>query len=300
LALSEAWEGDLSKWVVPTQLVRDPLVGFTAMQGADLWLGNMPGLQGLGVEKWPSQVFQWSLLERPWQQYFAALTPSPTQLMSRLVPALPLRVMTNSTLQGQTFSLRTTNEARRVELHGIPFFAPFLEALEVNGESLVHGGLFLPLRGAPPAPDGLLSQVTGRTNLVWYDWEVTGQELVRSAPTGAGRKETNRVGRLQQWMHLLQFGQMLSKPQGMLPRTSTGEVAVPGTAWVMAALPLLGETITEVTLTGPEEMTVVRQSTTGLNSLELVALLRWLEGGDADQGRGVGRTPAAVPTGRVP
>lgn len=298
LELPGAWEGTLTRWLVPTQLVRDPLVGFTAMQGADLWLGNLSGLQGLGVQKWPSQVYQWSLLERPWQQYFAALTPSPTQLMSRLVPALPLRVMTNTTLQGQTFSLRTTNEARRVELHGIPFFAPFLEALEMEGASLVHGGLFLPLRGAPPAPDGLLSQVTGRTNLVWYDWEVTGDELVRLAPTGGGKKETNRVGRLQQWMHLLQFGQMLTQPQAMLPRTPTGEVAVPGTAWVTAALPLLGETITEVILTGPAEMTVVRQSTAGLNSMELVMLLRWLEGGFSDQGKGVGRTP--VPTGRVP
>lgn len=301
LVLSGAWEGVLSKWVVPTPLVRDPLVGFTAMQGADLWLGNVSVLQGFGVQKWPSQVFQWSLLERPWQQYFAALTPSPTQLMSRLVPALPLRVMTNSTLQGQTFSLRTTNEARRVELHGIPFFAPFLEAMEVEGESLVHGGLFLPLRGAPPAPDGLLSQVTGRTNLVWYDWEVTGEEMVRAAPTGAGRMETNRVGRLQQWMHLVQFGQMLTQPRGNLPRTPAGAVAVPGTAWVMAALPFLGETITEVTLTGPKEMSVVRQSTTGLNSMELVALLHWLEGGDADQGKEVvGRRSAPAPTGRVP
>jgi hypothetical protein len=133
---------------------------------------------------------------------------------------------------------------------------------------------------------------------VWYDWEVTGDEMVQLAPTGGGRKETNRVGRLQQWMHLVQFGQMLTQPRGNLPRTAAGAVAVPGTEWVMAALPLLGETITEVTLTGAEEMTVVRQSTTGLNAMELVALLRWLEG----EGPGLGRSVAGKqePSGRKP
>jgi len=125
----------------------------------------------------------------------------------------------------------------------------------------------------------LLSQVRGRTNLVLYDWETTGQAVVATNPPG-GRgpaRATNQIGRLIHFKHLLQFLMMSTSTRpNLLPSTEAGTIAVPGGAWIDAAAPRLGNTVTEVTRTGPAELSVVRQSQVGFSSLELVHLLRWI------------------------
>ena len=46
--------------------------------------------------------------------------------------------------------------------------------------------------------------------------------------------------------------------------------------WQCLAAPLLGNTVTEITLTGPREITLVRKSHLGFTGFELVMLTRWL------------------------
>ncbi|MCC6233803.1 MAG: hypothetical protein IT580_14225 [Verrucomicrobiales bacterium] len=274
----------LQPWKVPVSVLTDPLVGFTAMQGSENWLSRVAWLADMGVKEWPREFYFWSLASRPWQQYFAGPVSSPTNLMAQVAPVLPVKLLTNSMWQGQSFGLRLTNQARRLELRGLPFFAPFLEAIREEETEMLFGGLFLPAKGAPPAPPELISQVAGRTNLVFYDWEVTGRvvTVTNSSPAGpAGparrRVDTNQIGRLVQFKHLAQFGTMMSAPVAALPTTPSGEVAVSGSAWIDAVVPALGETVTEVTLQGPSKLGLTRQSQLGFGSLELMYLLRWVE-----------------------
>ncbi len=274
----------LQAWVIPTSVLTDPLVGFTAMQGADVWLGRTGWMSDLGVKEWPKQMFLWSLGSRPWQQYFAGPVASPTNVIAQLAPTLPLKLLTNTVWAGQSFGMRLTNQGSRLELRGLPFFAPFLEGIRQDSTEMLFGGLFLPAKGAPPAPSELLGQVAGRTNLVMYDWEVTGRVIVstnevRANPSAAPRRkvETNQIGRLLQFKHLAQFGTMMSAPVTALPTTAAGDVAVPGSEWIDASLPVLGDTVTEVTLAGPSTLALTRQSQAGFNSIELIYLLRWLE-----------------------
>ena len=268
-------------WQLPTNVLQDPLVGFTAVQGADTWIGRLGLFAELGVPEWPKQLFLWSMAGDPWRQYFAAPIQAPTNLMAQVSLTLPVRAVTNMLWSGSVFSLRITNQATRVEMRGLPYFAPFMEAQKVGDHEQLFGGLFpLPTGPGRPAPEGLLSRIAGRTNLVLYDWETTGRRLFRTnAPNTAGpRVSTNDVGRLIQFTHLMQFTRLMLSSDGLhLPTSDSGGLYVPGVRWVEAALPLLGDTVTEVTQTGPAQLSLVRQSATGFNSMELLYLLRWIE-----------------------
>jgi hypothetical protein len=47
--------------------------------------------------------------------------------------------------------------------------------------------------------------------------------------------------------------------------------------WLMAVAPKLGNTITEIAITSPNELTLTRKSDLGCNGLEIVLLARLLE-----------------------
>ncbi|MBX3746002.1 MAG: hypothetical protein KF833_11920 [Verrucomicrobiae bacterium] len=278
LDLAEAVAGPLEPWQVPTNLVRDPLVGFTAMHGADRWLSRLGLFSELGVTEWPKRLLLWSVAGFPWLQYFAAETANPANLLTELMPALPLRFMTNHAWQGQTFALRVTNRASRVEVMGLGYLAPFVEGRAESDPPLLVGGLFPAPPGGDPAPAELMRQVVGRTNLLMYDWEMTGLRWVESQ-TGAGgvtHKVTNHVGRLVQLKELAQLGIMLRHPPAQWPRNKEGFIQVAGGAWIDRAGPLLGDTITELVLETPTRVVLTRSSQLGLSALEWTQLLRWI------------------------
>jgi len=89
------------------------------------------------------------------------------------------------------------------------------------------------------------------TNLVYYHWEATGERL----------KE------------LPQFAQL------MLVVTRHNQVNMGSAAgkWMERAGATPGTSNTEVTQTGPTELTFQRTSPTGLNAVEFLALADWLE-----------------------
>lgn len=267
-------------WQMPTNVLRDPLVGFTAARGAGTWLSRLGLFKDLGVTEWPEQLFLWSLAGDPWLQYFSAPIVAPTNLMAQVALTLPVRAVTNMLWSDSMFALRVTNQARRVELRGLPYFAPFMEAQRTAAGEQLFGGLFPNTPGPRPAPAGLLQQVEGRTNLVLYDWETTGRRFVMTNPPGAPgpRVLTNDMGRLVQFRHLAQFARlMLARDPLRLPSGKGGELLIPGSRWIDAAIPLLGDSVTEVRRTGERELAGTRQSVTGFNSMELLYLLRWIE-----------------------
>lgn len=270
----------LEAWQMPTNVLRDPIVGFTAARGASNWLSRLGLFADLGVTEWPQQLFLWSVAGDPWLQYFAAPIQAPTNLMAQISLTLPVRAVTNMLWSESIFALRITNQARRVELRGLPYFAPFMEAQRVESGEQLFGGLFPHTVGSRPAPAGLLQQVAGRTNLVLYDWETTGRRILTTNPPGVAgpRVMTNDIGRLVQFKHLSQFARlMLSRDPLRLPSAGDGVLLIPGSRWVDAALPLLRDTVTEVTLNSPTELSATRQSVTGFNALELLYLLRWID-----------------------
>jgi hypothetical protein len=96
----------------------------------------------------------------------------------------------------------------------------------------------------------LASQVSGRGDLVYYDWELTGQ----------------RSRQLRAVRQLLALA--LNKPM------PTYEL--PAHQWLLGVDKKLGNAITEVSLAGPRELKFVRRSDLGLSAVELIALFEWI------------------------
>ena len=243
----------LDAWRVPTNSIRDPLVSFTAARGGEDWLGQQPLLKQLDLKPMPNQFFAWSRTDIPYQTLAALPAPGAAKQVEQLGVRAP--ALLNSNLQqralGKLFHVTNRNE---LIWQGLPLLLPFVRsAPEPGGDFLLAGlmaGLIPQGANTNPPPRELFAQLE-RTNLVYYDWEIT---------------ET----RLQQWR---QISQLLT----MLTMSMPGATAPAGGAWLDAVTPKLGNTITEVTAVSPTELRLARSSHLGLTGVELVLLAHWLD-----------------------
>jgi hypothetical protein len=147
--------------------------------------------------------------------------------------------------------LERSTDDNRLGWLGVPFMIPFLRSVADGGSGFAFGGLFAyPFTNQPP-PGLLFQQVTARTNLVYYDWELT-------AP------------RVDEWIHIGQLLRRLLSKAGLPPDSAS-------MAWLNAAKTNLADSVTGVGATGPAQLTFSRVSTTGLTAPEMHLLADWLE-----------------------
>ena len=101
-----------------------------------------------------------------------------------------------------------------------------------------------------PLPPELFAQLN-RTNLVYYDWEMTGE-------------------RLKLLPQLTQLALMFTQHKQLAAQSAAAK-------WLNRIGPTLGNTVTEVTQTAPNELSFTRKAPGGLTAIELTALANWLE-----------------------
>jgi hypothetical protein len=264
-----AWKFD--SWRVPTNIIRDPLISFTAGQDVAAYMDPGEPLSQLTDNPLAGQYYIWALGEMALQTYGAWPVSNATNSLLRLASEAPagfnpaLKRISGGELRWQPD--RNTLLWANVS----PMLFPTLQvASETNGQYILAS--FFPLVSRnKPIPDNLLQQILGHTNLVYYDWEGTGQ-------------------RLMQWQ--LQSGMLpILTPRAMSPLGAIATNRPPGVPrtrsplvveenWLTGLTPMLvdRETITEITRTAPAELTVARKSPFALTSLELVLLSHWLSG----------------------
>jgi hypothetical protein len=147
--------------------------------------------------------------------------------------------------------LRTT---ARIEFEAPldPILVPYLNPALDDG--LVTAGLFPVAGDRAPAPAELYAQFQGRTNLLFYHWELT-------------------QPRLGDWQALHSMHAILAR----LQPPSTNSVVL---RWLENpnVTAHLGNCITEVSQTGPREWRAVRTSSVGLTAFELHRLVHWIDG----------------------
>jgi hypothetical protein len=102
-----------------------------------------------------------------------------------------------------------------------------------------------------PIPEDLFSQFRGRNNLLYYDWEIT----------------EHRLAHADQFYQLFTILNRLRKPS---TNTATKR-------WLADIKPKLGNTATEITQVGPQELVLVRRSHVGFTGFELETLAVWME-----------------------
>jgi hypothetical protein len=237
-------------WTIPTSLVHSPLISFTAVQGLGQWLQPWKSFQQLAFGVAPSQLIIWANSSHPFLTQMAVPVKNAEQELKRLAPVVQGMVSTNKYLAGQA-SIGWDSATRALIWRGLPLAQPRLEAERTAEGEFLLGGLFPRPAGTDPAPPELFRQVRGRSDLVYYDWEIT-------------------ESRLRQWHVLYQLLDM-----------TTGRAFVstnaPSQRWLRALAPLLGETVTQVTATSPTQFVLLRKSHGGLTAFELTSCTRWLD-----------------------
>jgi len=243
------WES--GPWQIPTNLMRGQIISFTAGQNVAAFLKMNPALAHLAGNPLTNQFYFWALDQLPLLNYMAWPEANASNTLDKLstqAPAAlnPLLKRFNGT------ELVWHPEARSLALQNIRMFVPVLEAVRDEGGQFLFLSSF-PRSGGKPAPDGLVGQIKGRTNLVYYDWELTGK-------------------RLQEW-------QMLSGMIANRAGAKKSEAEDYGTIeleWLQDMGRFKGNTVTEITRHPPNELSITRQAPVGFTAVELVLLADWL------------------------
>ena len=249
---AEPWK--LTAFSLPTNSVRDPLISFTAVQGFGDWLARQPEFKAWQLQTAPNQFFAWARSDVPYNLLAAAPMAGASNAVVRAAPHALHSLGTNIANAGIGRIAFTTNRTE-IGWVGMPILVPFVRpAPEPGDDFLLFGSMagIIPMGlNTNPPPAELLNQFLPRTNLVYYDWEIT-------------------EAKLAQWLPILQLSAMLS-PSPAFPS------AAAASQWLRSVSPKLGNTITEVTAASPTELKVVRRSDLGLTAIELALLTRWLD-----------------------
>ncbi len=232
----------------PTNLISEPLTSFTLAQGIAPLLKTVNGFDKLGFNPVPNQFCAWGIRQEQCRLFFAVPLPNATNTLRKLALALPPFVKSYfTTMQGDF--LYVSNKAELI-WGNLPFIAPHLRPEKDATTEYLYGGIFPRSKNFTPVTETLFAQVRGRTNLVYYDWEITeerlnhGRQLYQLAALADWRKPgTNTVSRL----------------------------------WLDKVGSLLGNTVTEVTQTGPQELFLARKSHLGFTGIELATFSAWLD-----------------------
>ncbi len=236
-------------WQIPTNFIREPLTAFTAAQGIAPWLKRLPQLQRFQIDPLPDQLCMWALGQFPFQTFVAAPYANPSNLIARLAPQFV--ALGKSNLPPAVGSIRATTNFSSVFWQGLPLVIPNLNSYAENNGNYLVFGLFPNSQKPERMPRELLEQIVGHTNQVYYDWELT-------------------ENRLNDWRNLGQLFRIVMNGQ-------TVSTNAPGQRWLIALGPKLGNTVTEMTVTAPNQLTLTRRSHSGFTGIELVALSDWLE-----------------------
>jgi hypothetical protein len=238
-------------WNLPTNLIREPLVSFTAVRGLHHWLASRKWLQHLQVEPAPDQFCVWSATLMPAFTFAATPMTNAAALLQKIGPQVEAELnpwITNNVLG----ELEYSKEPLVLTWSKIPMFIPTLEATNTPGGSFLLGrvGAEPPGKGNP-APPALFAQLT-RPNLVYYDWE-------------------NTQAKLGHWVYHGQTARLAL----VLPQMPPESAAF---AFLLAVAPKLDKPAgTEVVEDGPASLSFVRNSQLGFTGVELHWLADWLE-----------------------
>jgi hypothetical protein len=243
-----AWKPE--PWKLPTNAIRDPIISFTAARGIAPLLAQVKGVTGLGLNPLPDQLCAWAGKDLFAQTYVTFPVPHATNALHQLARTVPGFTQLHPWLKPS----QVVYWSNRAELmwQGVPLAVPTLRPLRDSGSDYVLACLFplsSPTNAPPPAQ--LYAQLQGRQNLAYYDWEYTQERLRHMRP----------LYQILDIAHRRQF----------IPTNAPSQV------WIRAIAPYLGNTITELTVTGPKELTLTRKSELGLTGFELYTLTRWLE-----------------------
>jgi hypothetical protein len=252
-------------WRIPTNLVRQPLVSFATGQDVEPFFKSDDTLAQLCTNPLRDQFYFWSMGQMPFQTYMAWPTDNPSNVMREL--STQAMTALNPGLKGLNGTKLEWNPAQ-AQLVWTKFglTSPTMGAAPASNGQYLVAGLFPLTQGSGPAPNELWTQFQGRRDLVYYDWERTGVRLVEL-------RTLTQVLPILEALGVGPSGHPLAKGSGASEVASRLGIEE---QWLGGLTRMPGFTVTEVTKSGPNEVTVVRNSPLVFSSLEIVLLSHWL------------------------
>jgi hypothetical protein len=243
-------------WEIPTRLITEPLRSFAAGQNLGAVLEMPAQLRELGLNLGEEQVYVWSQIHFPFQTFLALRVADSKKAFETASVRLP-KTFNPLLQQAQAGELRLGTNGLELAWHGLPLLNPQLRPTREPAGDFLFLALFPPTTSKIPLPEELLQQITGRTNLIYYHWEIT-------------------QDRLTQWGMLSEFLPFFPNARFIGNKTLTQKQRDSGHQWLEEIAPLLGNTITEVSVAGSNEVLLTRKSHSGLSGFELVWLTNWI------------------------
>jgi hypothetical protein len=237
----------LENWEIPTNMIHPPISSFTAVRGLAPWLENQHWERLQALSPLPDQAFAWCMGGSALQMFMAVPVPNATNALAQLERNLTANTNWQNDL---VFPLGMSQTADTITWQNLPYFQPEITAISSPVGDYLAAGLSPNLPQRKPLPRGLLKAIN-RDNLVFYHWEITPE----------------RLAALPQ---LTQLALMMTNHKQL----GQGEAAA---QWLNHIGPMLGNCVTEVSQTGPSELSFVRTGAAGLTAIELIALANWLE-----------------------
>jgi hypothetical protein len=241
---------DVPNWEIPTHTITEPLASFTAVRGVGISTAQ-PVLEPLGITPVNGQFFAWSQARTKFQSFFSVKVDEPKEAIAGL--AKRIGDFKKPGGGGEKFIGRIEHDAKKpaVTWGNVPLFAPYVTVGNSDDKGYIIGGVFPPDPIKKPIPKEMLDEFADKENLVYYNWEITGQ-------------------RLQKWNLLIQLAAILSDQREQLVNKTKG------IAFLFSLSSKLGNTITDATIDG-NRLTFTRKSHLGLTAIEIALLTRWID-----------------------
>jgi hypothetical protein len=248
-AEAAAWKS--APWQIPKDLLRGQIISYTAGQNVGAFLNMNPSLSHLAGKPLTNQFYSWALDQMPLLNFMAFPEVNASNTLERLSAQWP-GALNPELKRFNGTELAWLPDAHKLICRNMRLFVPTLEAAQTGDGQFLLLSSFPRPRAGKSAPEALLAQIQGRTNLVYYDWESTGR-------------------RLMEWQILRGMVANRSPAQSNDATDSTSIES----EWLTALAPLAGNTVTEITRVAPNELSVVRTAPVGVTAIELVLLADW-------------------------
>jgi hypothetical protein len=251
LNYAEAVPWKAEPWQQPKELVRNPLVTFTAGQDVAAFLNLSPQFANFHDNPLTNQFFAWANGQMPFQSYATWPASDPTNAMKKLSTEMqsafnPILHEINRT------QLLWQPDVDRLVWSDLRVVAPAITPARDDNRDFLLLSLFPLTPQIQSAPEKPWSQLDGRTNLVYYDWEVTGR----------------RLREVRMLIEMLGYRQDARTDEDLNAQVVKDNfLGGMGTA--------IGQTVTEITRPAPNELSIVRQGPLGLTGVEMVLLSNW-------------------------
>ncbi len=244
----------LAPWILPTNLVREPLISFGAVRGLRGLLAALQVPSWLGLSAWPDQFYSWGRSGPPLQIFAAFPTRNASNDFHQL--SHPVAEWINAHLPATNYgSLAFATNAPLLTWDGLYYGLPSLRVV-TNASSDFLMLALAPVQWARTneLPATLNERIANETNLLALAWEFTGE-------------------RLSLWRYFDDASRMTFDATHR-PRLNRYMASI---EWVANVRTNLEHSITEVRLADPARLTFARKATVGLTGWEINVLANWLE-----------------------